>query len=92
MKEKLKQAAGNVMAVFDWVGSHLTGLLTIGSLVLGFLFIKQREKAQSLETDLELKNKAAKVEKDKEKVNASETEANDSLANYNKLKSDYDKS
>lgn len=59
--------------------------LTIFSVVMGVLFVRERKKAQSLQTDLQLKDTADKVKVAKEKVKVAEEEYEE--ANENSLSS-----
>lgn len=89
LKEKLKKIGNALSSIANWVGSHFGAMLTIFSIVVGFLFIRQRHKTQELETDLELKDQENKIQNLKEEANEIEQEANDSLANYNELSTKY---
>jgi cbb3-type cytochrome oxidase subunit 3 len=81
-KERLKSAAASLVAAFDWVGGHLTGLLTISVAVLAFLFTQERKKKQGLETDLELKDQADKIAVDTQGVQDAKDKTEDSGAAY----------
>lgn len=100
LKEKsgLRKAIDRGMALADWLGGHLTGLLTIGSVVLAFLYTRERQEKQSLETDLELKDQVDKIKDIKEKVDEDQKEADEagktadsSYDAYQSAKRDYRK-
>lgn len=67
------------MAGLNWVGSNLTGLLTIFSVVVGFLYLRQRDKTKSLETDLQLDENYDKVKEAKKETEHARKQADNSL-------------
>jgi hypothetical protein len=87
IKEKLKKIGSALNKVGDWVGNHLGTVLTIGSVVLGFLFLRERGKRQEAETEVEMKDEKNIIASLKEEVQANEDDANASLADYESAKS-----
>ena len=90
LKKKLKQIGSKIGSIANWVGSHLGACLTIFSVVVGFLFIRERNKRLSAETDLELDQKQDAVDTAKQEVEHAQQEADDSYSTYTDLKSKYD--
>lgn len=92
LREKLKSLVKNIGSAANWVGNHLGAVLTIFSVVAGFLFLRERNKRHEAETTLALDEKTDAVEAAKQEVEHVQQEADDSLSIYNKLKSYYDSS
>lgn len=89
LKEKLKKIGSKLSRLGEWVGSHFATLLTIFSVVAGFLFLRERSKRQEAETTLELDEKADAVAAALQEVEHAQQEADDSFAVYQQLKSEY---
>lgn len=65
-----------------WVGTNLTTMLTIFSIVIAALFLRERKKNQLLETDAELDEKKDAVDAAKEKVDEASKNVEDSGKAY----------
>lgn len=88
----LKKLGKNVSDLANWVGNHLGAVLTIFSLAVGILFVRERNKRISLQTDLELDDKEDKVKAAKQEVDNAKTEANNAINDFNAADAEYQRS
>lgn len=89
LKEKLKKIGSKLAAVGSWVGNHLGACLTIFSVAIGFLFLRERNKRLSAETDLELDQKQDAVNAAKQEVENAQQQADQDYEYFNDLCSRY---
>lgn len=90
--ETLKKAGNSLVAALNWVGANLTALLTFSVVVLGFLYSRKKDEAESLKTDIELKTEVMKIAEDTKEVDSAKEKSKDSVDAYLNAKRDYDAS
>lgn len=67
-------------------------ILTIFSAVAAFLFVRERNKRISLETDLQLDEQTDKVKEAKKETENARKQANDSLTDFKDADAEYQRS
>jgi len=81
-----------IEGALSWAGNHLGTILTIFSVVAGVLFVRERNKRISLETDLQLDEQADKVKEAKKETENARKQANNSLDDFNAADAEYQRS